>query len=149
MKKVFKIVLICAMVVFANMSCSDSENEPQASPVLGSWRVEEVKISDETLTQRAPSDEDIIITFEEGGSFTGTTSANTFGGRFELEGTTLTMTEFSSTEVADTPFAGVFFDAVAEAIVPNTTYAQFGFSFESQDMVLIFGNSGQMKLQAR
>ena len=147
MKKALEYLFACTIVISANIACSDSENEAQASPVLGSWRVQEVKISDETLTQRAPSDEDIVITFEEGGSFTGSTSANTFGGRYELEGTTLTMTGFSSTEVADTPFAGVFFDAVAEAIVPNTTYAQFGFTFDSQDMVLVFGNAGQMVLE--
>jgi hypothetical protein len=147
MIKALKNLFACVIVVCANVSCSDSDNDAEASPVSGSWRVEEVKISDGTLTQRAPNDEDIIITFEEGGAFTGSTSANTFGGRYEIEGTTLTMTEFTTTEVADTPFAGVFFDAISEAIVPNTTYAQFGFSFESQDLILIFGNSGEMVLE--
>lgn len=130
------------------LSCSNSDdNDSNNSPLLGTWRVLEVLVSDQTLTQRSPSDETISMTMESGGTFSGSTSVNSFSGRYEVNQSTLTMLEFTTTEVADTPFAGVFYEAISEAIVPNSTQAQFGFSFDSQNLILVFGNSGQIVLE--
>lgn len=145
------IKLIALLALFCMVvSCSDTENDIQnENPLFGTWRISAVKVSDATLTQQAPNGENILISFEEGGAFNGNTSSNTFEGRYELQGNTLTMTEFTSTEVADTPFAGAFYDAITEAIVPNTTYAQFGYSFEGSTMDFIFGSEGFMTLQSQ
>ena len=150
MRRTLNSLLALALLSTLALSCSDSDDDAtNNSPVLGTWRVLEVLVSDQTLTQRSPSDETISVTFEAGGNFTGNTSVNSFDGRYELNQSTLTMLEFTTTEVADTPFAGVFYEAIAEAIVPNSTQAQFGFSFENQNLILVFGNSGQMVLEAQ
>ncbi|MEM8927013.1 MAG: META domain-containing protein [Bacteroidota bacterium] len=140
-------ILFVTSLAIALISCNDSDDDSGQNPVFGSWRVTAIQVSQEQLTQFAPSDEDIIITFNSGSDFSGETSVNQFGGRYELDGTTLTMLEFSTTEVADTQFAGAFYEAIAEAQVPNETFAQFGYSFDSLDLILVFGNSGQMTLE--
>ena len=150
MRRTLKHLLILVMIGAVGISCSDSdEGSNDSSPVQGTWRILEVKVSDQSLNQRSPNDEMITITFEEAGSFMGSTSANTFSGRYELNGSTITMLEFTSTEAADTAFAGVFYNAIEAAIIPNTTQAQFGFSFDSQDLILVFGSEGQMLLEAQ
>lgn len=150
MRRTLKYLLIFTMILTAVVSCSDSDDEDNAnSPVVGTWRITEVQVSNQTLNQRSPEDETISITFEAGTDYSGSTSSNTFDGRYEVDQTTLTLLEFTTTEVADTPFAGVFYEAIEEAIVPNTTYAQFALSFESQNLLLVFGNSGQMILEAQ
>ena len=129
------------------VSCSDSDDSSDANPVSGSWRVTSIQVSQQQLTQFAPSGEDIIITFNLGTDFSGGTSVNQFSGRYELDGTTLTMLEFTTTEAADTQFGGAFYEAITEAQVPNETFAQFGYSFDNQDLILVFGNSGRMTLE--
>jgi hypothetical protein len=150
MKRTLNYFLILTAVVAVAVSCNDSDDGANDdSAVLGTWRIIEVKISDQALTQRSPNDEIITITFENGGSYEGSTSANTFSGRYEVNGATLTLLEFETTEAADTAFAGVFYGAIEEAIVPSSTQAQFGFSFDSRDMILVFGSQGEMLLEAQ
>ena len=109
----------------------------------------EIQVSQQQLTQFPPADEAILISFNEGGEFTGETTVNQFSGRYNLDGSTLTMLEFTTTEVADTQFAAAFYNAIAEAQVPNETFAQFGYSFDSLNLILVFGNSGRMVLEAQ
>ena len=130
-------------------SCSSDDGSSNENPVSGTWRLVEVQVSQQQLTQFAPADEDIVITFNLGSDFNGSTSVNQFSGRYELNGTTLTMLEFTTTEVADTLFAAAFYSAIAEAQVANAEFAQFGYSFESQNLVLVFGNSGQMVFEGQ
>ena len=137
----FCLVTLGLLLVSCNSSDDTSEN-----PLLGQWRIITIKVSEETLTQRSPDQEQILITFNEDGNFSGSTSVNQFSGRYELENTTLTLLEFTTTEALDTTFGTAFYDAITEAIVPDRTFAQFGFSFDSQDLILVFGNSGEMML---
>lgn len=146
MRRTLCILFVTSLVALLT-SCSDSDDGSVENPVSGSWRVTSIQVSQQQLTQFAPSDEDITITFNLGVDFSGETSVNQFGGRYELDGNTLTMLEFSTTEVADTQFAGAFYEAIAEAQVPNETFAQFGYSFDNLDLILVFGNSGQMTLE--
>ncbi|MEM1340389.1 MAG: META domain-containing protein [Bacteroidota bacterium] len=141
-KSFFAVVLVGLLAV----SC-DSSDDATSNPVLGTWRIVSIKVSDQTLTQRSPSDERITITFNEDNNFSGSTSVNQFNGRYELENTTLTLLEFTTTEVLDTTFGTVFYEAIAEAIVPDRTFAQFGSSFDSENLILVFGNSGEMILE--
>ena len=141
-KYIFGWVTLCVLMV----NC-DSSDDTADSPLSGQWRIVTIKVSDETLTQRSPSEERILIIFAEDGNFSGNTAANQFSGRYEVEGSTLTLLEFTTTEVADTPFGTTFYEAITAAIVPDRTFAQFGFSFDSQDLILIFGNSGEMVLE--
>ncbi len=141
-KYIFSWVTLCLLVV----NC-DSSDDTTNNPLSGQWRIVSIKVSEETLTQRSPSEERILITFATDGNFSGNTSVNQFSGRYELEGATVTLLEFTTTEVADTTFGTAFYEAITTAIVPDQTFAQFGFSFESQDLILIFGNSGEMVLE--
>ncbi len=150
MRRTLKKLLILTFISCAISACSDSDNEetPVDSPVSGTWRVTSVKVSQSALTLPAPNGENILISFENDGTFSGSTGANTFNGRYELVGeNTLAMLEFTSTEVADTSFAGIFYDAIEAAILPNSTTAQFGYSFDGNVMTLVFGAEGLMTLQ--
>lgn len=141
-KYIFGLVTLCLLIV----NC-DSSDDTTDNPLSGQWRIVTIKVSDETLAQRSPSEERILITFAGDGDFSGNTSGNQFSGRYELDGSTLTLLEFTTTEVADTTFGNTFYEAITAAIVPDRTFAQFGFSFDSQDLILIFGNSGEMSLE--
>ncbi len=146
MKRTLFLWLLMGLVLSIG-SCSDSDDGSQDNPISGTWRITEIQVSQQQLTQFSPTDEIIAISFAADGNFTGETSANQFQGRYELDGGTLTMLEFSTTEVADTQYAAAFYNAIAEAQVPNETFAQFGYSFDSLDLVLVFGNSGRMVLE--
>ncbi|WP_343487045.1 META domain-containing protein [Allomuricauda sp. d1] len=138
------------VVVLCFISCSTDadEIENNSNALSGSWQVMTVQVSSDEFTQEAPNGEVIEITFANDGRFTGSTSNNTFGGRYELDGMVLTMLEFTTTEVADTPYAGIFYDAIEAAILPGTTRAQFDFELsEAGTLTLRFSDSGVMALQ--
>ncbi|NQZ43098.1 MAG: META domain-containing protein [Flavobacteriaceae bacterium] len=145
--RTLRFFLMSAVLLATAAACSDSDDGTTADPLSGTWRITQIQVSQQQLVQIAPSNENILITFESGGTFNGQTSVNQFSGRYELNGTTLTMLEFTTTEVADTQFATAFYNAIAEAQVPDQTFAQFGFSFDNQDLIMVFGNSGSMTLE--
>ncbi len=134
-------------VLLFGLSC-DSSDDTVDNPVSGTWRIVTIQVSQQNLALFTPPDERIVISFNSDGNFSGSTSVNQFSGRYELNNTTLTMLEFTTTEVADTVFGTAFYQSITAAQVPNTTTAQFGFSFENQDLQLVFGNSGQMVLES-
>ncbi|UJH68910.1 META domain-containing protein [Allomuricauda sp. SCSIO 65647] len=143
-----RIVLVCALasIILLGVRCDDSDDS-QNNAVTGNWRVMSVILSGQSIGFQTPDAEVISIVFESSGDYSGTTTANTFGGNYELTGSTLTLTSFTTTEVADTPFAGAFYNAISEAIVPNTTYAEFDFSVAADTLMLGFADSGTMRLQ--
>jgi hypothetical protein len=147
MRRTLFILLVTSITLCMTTSCSNSDDDSMDNPILGSWRVTAIQVSQQQLELFAPSDEDITISFNSGDDFAGATMVNQFGGRYELDGSTMTMLEFSTTSAADTQFGGAFYNAITEAQVPNETFAQFGYSFDSQDLVLVFGNSGRMTLE--
>ncbi len=146
MKKALGILFVIVLFQSVILSCSNSDDNGE-SPINGSWRISSIKISSAILNQQASANENILIDFQSNGDFDGSTSVNQFGGRFETESTTLTMLEFTTTEVVDTQFGTAFYAAITAAQVPNTTFAQFGFSFDSGDLILSFGNGGEMLLE--
>ena len=141
MKKRLNIIWFVLLIV----SCSSSDDTAD-SPIVGNWRISSIKVSNATLNQLSPDNEDITMDFGSS-DFMGSTSVNQFSGTYEIENTTLTMLSFVTTEVADTQFGTAFYAAITAAQVPNTTFAQFGFSFDSGDLILTFGDGGQMILE--
>lgn len=127
-------------------SCSESD-DAAASLIAGSWRVASIKVSNATLEQLAPNNEDITFDFSDNAAYTGSTSVNQFNGTYEIESNTLTLLSFATTEIADTQLGTAFYAAITDAIVPNTTFAQFGFAFDNGDLVLTFGDGGRMVLE--
>lgn len=147
MKRTLCILLVMGITIGIAISCSDSDDNSMDNPLMGSWRITAIQVSQQQLELFAPDNEDIIISFDSSNEFTGQTTVNQFSGRYELDGSTMTMLEFSTTSAADTQFAGAFYNAITEAQVPNETFAQFGYSFDSLDLILVFGNSGRMTLE--
>ncbi len=146
MLRVTQYFLGIVVLLSAFVACDDTDDTAE-NPVSGEWRIVSIKVSEQVLTQRSPSDERITVVFNANGSFSGNTSVNQFDGNYELENTTLTLLDFTTTEVADTTFGTAFYESITAAIVPDRTFAQFGFSFDSQDLRLVFGNSGEMLLE--
>ena len=149
MARIFKTIVLVSFIAMFNMACSDDSSESEQeqienNPLFGTWRAISITVSEETLTQIASDSENVTITFENGGTYLGSTTSNIFNGRYETLDSTLTLLDFTSTSVADTPFSGVFFNAITAARIQDDTIAQFGFSFDSQNLVLIFGNQGEM-----
>ncbi|MDT0606080.1 META domain-containing protein [Croceitalea rosinachiae] len=141
-------VIVCAVLTLTIISsCSNSDDSPGESPVTGNWRVATIKVSNATLGQLAPDNENITIDFGSNGEFSGSTSVNQFSGTYETVSNSLTMLSFTTTEVADTQFGTAFYEAITNAQVPNTTFAQFGFTFDSGELILTFGDGGQMVLE--
>lgn len=149
MKKGVVNLCFLALTVIAFISCSsDADDNGQNSVLLGSWQVTSIKVSSEHLVQQPPNGEVLTISFQGNGEFSGNTANNVFGGRYEIKGMTMTMLEFTTTEVADTPFAGVFYEAITAAIVDGTTRAQFDLELSSENQLTFsFGDSGSMTLE--
>ncbi len=143
-----RILVVCALAsaVLLGVRCDDSDDS-QNNFVTGNWRIMSVSLSGQSTGLQTPDAEIISISFQNSERYSGTTSANTFGGNYELTGGILTLTSFTTTEVADTPFAGAFYEAISAAIVPNTTYAEFDFSVAADTLMLNFSDSGVMRLQ--
>lgn len=146
-RTLFTLLFLMSSTLF--LSCDDNDNPGIEDPILGTWRILTITVSQQQLPQQSPPEENITITFGSDSNFSGSTSVNQFSGRYELDDATVTMLEFSTTEVADTQFATAFYDAISEAIVPNSTMAPFDYSFDGQNMILVFGNSGQMVLEGQ
>lgn len=127
---------------------SEDENSTLNSAFLGTWEITSIQVSSASLTQRPPTGEVISISFLADGAFNGSTPNNTFNGLYGFEGTnTLMITEYSATDAEDTTYGQAFFNALDEAAVPELESTLFGYSFESQDLILVFGDSGEMVLE--
>lgn len=147
MKRTLKVIVFAALILVTIISCSDSDDSSSESPLNGNWRVVSIKVSNATLAQQAPENEDIVINFSANGEFTGNTSVNQFSGTYETISDSLTMLSFETTEVADTRLGTAFYSSITNALVPNTTFGQFGFAFDSGNLILFFGDGGEMVLE--
>jgi len=147
MKRVAVFVIVCFFLQGMITSCSE-DNDPAENNLIGQWRITSVQVSSASLTQFSPESETIRIVFDENGEYSGNTTVNEFSGRYQIDGiNTLTLLEFVTTEVSDTQFATAFYGAISEAILPDATFAQLGFSFDGGMLTLTFGNGGQMILE--
>lgn len=147
MKIIFKAPVFVILFLGILISCSDSDDSSSEASLAGNWRVVSIKVSNATLVQQAPDNEDIVINFSANGDFTGSTSVNQFSGTYETISDTMTMLSFQTTEVADTRLGTAFYTSITNAQVPNTTFAQFGFSFDSGNLILFYGDGGEMVLE--
>jgi len=147
MKRIFKAPVFVILFLGILISCSDSDDSSSEASLAGNWRVVSIKVSNATLVQQAPDNEDIVINFSANGDFTGSTSVNQFSGTYETISDTMTMLSFQTTEVADTRLGTAFYTSITNAQVPNTTFAQFGFSFDSGNLILFYGDGGEMVLE--
>ncbi len=143
--KHFLLIVVCCITLQSILNSCSEDNAGASNAFVGQWRIASVQVSEATLNQLSPAEETISITFDADGRYSGSTSVNQFDGRYRLDGTdTLTLLEFTTTEVADTQFATAFYAAIEAAIVPDNTFAQLGYVFEGNTVLLTFGSGGQM-----
>jgi len=147
MIRTLKVTVFAILFLGTLLSCSDSDDSSSEAPLAGNWRVVSIKVSNATLVQQAPDNEDIVINFSANGEFTGSTSVNQFSGTYETISDSMTMLSFQTTEVADTRLGTAFYTSITNAQVPNTTFAQFGFTFDSGNLILFYGDGGEMVLE--
>ncbi len=135
------VISIFSLVVCFCVGC-DTESDATFNPinVEGVWRVSAIHNSTpQGPTVGAPDDEDIIITFLSDGTFTGTTTVNTFDGNYAVNGTTLRIVELLTTEVGETSFGFLFYDAL-DAAAAQTNVTDFELSFSNTGIDLGFNN---------
>lgn len=146
MKRHFSFFVLFLVLPILLISCGEDEGVT-TDAFLGQWRIASARLSN-ALEQFSPDEETVLWAFETNGNYSGNTTVNQFSGRYQLDGSnTLTILEFQTTEVADTQFATAFYAAVTEAIVPNTTFAQFGYAFSGNTLTLTFGDGGRLILE--
>lgn len=130
------------------VGCGEDDNPVQNNTIAGTWQIYSVKVSLDDLTQQAPESEVISITFQNNGRFSGMTTINSFGGRYEVRAEVLTLLEFETTEALDTPFGLEFYKAIEAAILPNAMQAQFDMAMtDENELTLSFVDSGVMNLR--
>lgn len=146
MKHLSSFFVLCLFLQTLLTSCGEDDGVT-TNAFIGQWRITSARLSN-ALEQFAPDEETIRWVFETNENYSGNTTVNQFSGRYRLDGSnTLTLLEFQTTEVADTQFATAFYAAISEAIVPETTFAQLGYSFTGNTLTLTFGDGGRLVLE--
>lgn len=123
--------LLCCLL----FACNNDDSEPIGSPaLLGEWQVVAIHNSSPSGPTMAPGPGEIIsIVFAQNESFTGNTSANTFGGKFSVSGSMLIIGEMFTTEAADTTFGQAFYETFNESRNPETGFSEFELSFQDEN----------------
>ena len=121
----FTTILSC-IVLSLVLGCSTDATSITNSEILGTWRVSAIHNSSPTGPTLGPNIGEIVfITFKSDGSFSGTTSVNTFGGRFSTTSNSLIIREMETTEVADTVFGQAFYGSFDESRNSDTGFSEF------------------------
>ncbi|MEM9648161.1 MAG: META domain-containing protein [Bacteroidota bacterium] len=116
------------------VSCDDDSDTAANQNIAGDWHITAIHNSSPSGPTLGPNPNEIVaISFQENGAFNGTTSVNTFNGRFSVNGETLFITEMVTTEVADTPFGNAFYEALDESRDGTSATSQFGLSSQPEN----------------
>lgn len=113
--------------------CSDDDDLIVNRSILGEWQVVGILNTSPTGPILAPVEgETITITFTQSKSFSGTTSANSFSGRFRTSDDTLIFDGMASTDVAETVFGLAFFNAFYDADNSDTGLTSFQIAIQDE-----------------
>lgn len=127
MKK-FLLILLVSFIFFG---CSN-DDDIVAEPILGSWEL--ISIENEAV-YTAPNDEHIFITFEET-EYMGKTEANEFGGDYSLSANRLFITNSYTTEVPDTEWGVLFYEALRNAYNEENERSEFSYTLQGERLIL-------------
>ncbi|MGW9684759.1 META domain-containing protein [Flagellimonas sp. 2504JD1-5] len=118
------------------LGCSTDASTVTEQRVLGVWQISAIHNSSPSGPTLGPNTGEIIsITFRNDGSFSGTTSANTFGGRFSATSDALVIEELETTEVAETVFGQAFYESFNESRNSGTGFSEFGSVFTGENIL--------------
>ncbi len=124
--------LVTVLFCYLLLSCTSDDVSGNNQKVVGEWHVVAIHNSSPTGPTLGPNPGEVIsIIFTQNGSFTGTTSANNFGGDNTVSETILTIEEMITTEVADTLFGQAFYESFNESRNPDTGFSEFELSFQN------------------
>lgn len=80
--------------------------------LIGTWQVSSFEDDIQNTVVSSPEDEEIVITFGSSG-FDGNTKRNEFEGEYQVQtGNKILVTEYLTTEAAETTFGKMFYDAM-------------------------------------
>ncbi|MGX1928237.1 META domain-containing protein [Flagellimonas sp. 2504JD4-2] len=132
---------LCYLVLALVSGCSSDDTTVTEQRVLGTWQVSAIHNSSPTGPTLGPNTGEIIsITFRNDGGFSGTTSANTFSGRFSTTSNAVVIEELETTEVAETVFGQAFYESFNESRNSDTGFSEF-------ESVFTNGNSLNLEYQ--
>lgn len=118
------------------LGCNDDDDLIVNPSILGEWQVVGILNTSPTGPILAPPEGEVIsITFTASKSFSGTTSVNSFGGRFRTSDDTLIFDEMVSTEVAETAFGLAFYDAFYDTDNSDTGLTSFEIAIQDENTV--------------
>ena len=134
MQRLFSFIWFFLPLFGILLGCSDDDDFIVNRSILGEWQVVGILNTSPTGPILAPPDGEVIsITFTQSKSFSGTTSVNSFGGRFRTSGDTLIFDEMVSTEVAETTFGLAFYDAFYNTGNSDTGLTSFEIAVQDEN----------------
>ena len=108
------------------MGCNDDDSSSSTNRLTGQWSITAISNSSPTGPVIGPGDGEVIsITFVQNGEFSGSTSINSFGGRFTTNSDSLLINELVTTEALDTFFGQAFYQAVFDSSNENQNASEF------------------------
>ena len=114
------------VVYFFFMGCNDDDSSSNTNTLSGQWSIVAISNSSPTGPVIGPVDGEVIsITFVQNGEFSGSTSINSFGGRFSTNDDTLLINELVTTEALDTFFGQAFYQAMVDSSTQNQNASEF------------------------
>ncbi len=136
MKTGFLNLLVVLLTALLSLGCStDSENRNNTE-ILGEWNVVAIHNSSPSGPTLGPNSGEVIsIRFGKNGDFSGTTSANSFGGQYDTSRTLLFIEEMTTTEVADTNYGQAFYEAFNESRNTETKFSEFEIKVQDENTV--------------
>lgn len=123
-------IMLMILGVLLLIGCSDDDGN--GSPLLGNWELMIIK-NDGLYT--SPEDESLVIEFEES-EYTGRTDANEFGGDYSIRGNTIFLTDSYTSEVGDTAWGNMFYEALRTTYDEEEESAEFSYNLTSDMLVL-------------
>ncbi|MEX0315470.1 MAG: META domain-containing protein [Allomuricauda sp.] len=131
--RLLTLTLSCIILTFV-LGCSTDAAAVTEQRVLGTWQISAIHNSSPSGPTLGPNTGEIIsITFRIDGSFSGSTSANTFGGRFSTTSNSLLIKELETTEVAETVFGQAFYESFDESRNSETGFSEFESVFAEEN----------------
>lgn len=118
---------IMAVLIFCLIcGCKDDSGVFGNQNIIGEWQIMAVHNSSPSGPTLGPNSGEVIsIIFSQNAKFTGTTSANTFGGEYSATENKLLVKEMFTTEVADTNFGIAFYETFNESRNSETGFSEF------------------------
>lgn len=128
--------IIAVLVLCLICTCNDDSGVSDNQNIVGAWQIMAIHNSSPSGPTLGPNSGEVIsIIFLKDEKFTGTTSANTFGGEYSATENKLLIKEMFTTEVADTNFGNAFYETFNESRNSETGFSEFEIAVKAENML--------------